>query len=50
MNDAKEMNEVYATYFTSKPARSSCEATKIPAGSSMMMDIIAVDGSTSRAQ
>lgn len=43
MNDFKEMNDVYATYFPHKPARSSCEAAKLPAGSSMEMDIIALE-------
>ncbi|VUC27706.1 unnamed protein product [Clonostachys rosea] len=43
MDDFKEMNEVYATYFPHKPARSSCEAVRLPAGASMEMDIIALE-------
>ncbi|CAG9983135.1 unnamed protein product [Clonostachys byssicola] len=43
MDDFKEMNEVYATYFPHKPARSSCEAVRLPAGASIEMDIIALE-------
>ncbi|KAL2692356.1 hypothetical protein Neosp_002762 [[Neocosmospora] mangrovei] len=42
MDDFKEVNEVYAEYFPHKPARSACEATKLPLGASLEMDIIAV--------
>ncbi|OAQ69385.1 endoribonuclease l-PSP domain-containing protein [Purpureocillium lilacinum] len=42
MDDFKEMNEIYATYFPHKPARSSCEARRLPASASMEMDIIAL--------
>ncbi|KAF4987968.1 hypothetical protein FDECE_15231 [Fusarium decemcellulare] len=42
MDDFKEMNEVYAEYFPHKPARSSCEAVRLPAGASIEMDIIAL--------
>ncbi|UNI23729.1 hypothetical protein JDV02_009531 [Purpureocillium takamizusanense] len=42
MDDFKVMNEVYATYFPHKPARSSCEANRLPASASMEMDIIAL--------
>ncbi|KAJ4177119.1 hypothetical protein NW767_015228 [Fusarium falciforme] len=42
MDDFKEMNDVYAEYFPHKPARSSCEAKRLPAGASIEMDIIAL--------
>ncbi|RSL55477.1 hypothetical protein CEP54_009350 [Fusarium duplospermum] len=42
MDDFKEVNEVYTEYFPHKPARSACEATKLPLGASLEMDIIAV--------
>ncbi|KAJ4020843.1 hypothetical protein NW766_002338 [Fusarium irregulare] len=42
LDDMKEMNEVYAEYFLQKPARSACESSKLPAGASMEMDIIAL--------
>ncbi|RMJ16268.1 hypothetical protein CDV36_004082 [Fusarium kuroshium] len=42
MDDFKEVNEVYAEYFPHKPARSASEATKLPLGASLEMDIIAV--------
>ncbi|KAM0257141.1 hypothetical protein ACHAPA_011863 [Fusarium lateritium] len=42
LDDFKEMNDVYAEYFPHKPARSSCEATRLPAGASIEMDIIAL--------
>ena len=38
----KEFNDVYAEYFAHGPARSSCEATKLPAGASIEMDMIAL--------
>jgi 2-iminobutanoate/2-iminopropanoate deaminase len=43
MDDLKAMNEVYASYFPHKPARSSLEATRLPAGSSMEMDLVALE-------
>jgi enamine deaminase RidA (YjgF/YER057c/UK114 family) len=42
LDDFTEMNEVYATYFPHKPARSAIEAKRLPAGTSMEMDVIAV--------
>ncbi|KAH7235369.1 Endoribonuclease L-PSP-domain-containing protein [Fusarium tricinctum] len=42
LDDFKEMNNIYAEYFPHKPARSSCEATRLPAGASIEMDIIAL--------
>ncbi|KAH6974357.1 YjgF/Yer057p/UK114 family, partial [Ilyonectria sp. MPI-CAGE-AT-0026] len=42
LDDFKEMNDVYAQYFPHKPARSSCEATRLPAQASLEMDIIAL--------
>ncbi|KAI8724105.1 hypothetical protein NCS52_00268000 [Fusarium sp. LHS14.1] len=42
MDDFREVNEIYAEYFPHKPARSACEATKLPLGASLEMDIIAV--------
>ncbi|KAH6895432.1 YjgF/Yer057p/UK114 family, partial [Thelonectria olida] len=41
-DDFKEMNNVYAEYFPHKPARSCCEAMRLPAGASIEMDIIAL--------
>jgi enamine deaminase RidA (YjgF/YER057c/UK114 family) len=38
----QEMNEVYAEYFPHKPARSASESSKLPAGASMEMDVIAL--------
>jgi 2-iminobutanoate/2-iminopropanoate deaminase len=43
MDDLKAMNEVYASYFPHKPARSSLEAKRLPADASMEMDIIALE-------
>ncbi|KAK1521279.1 TdcF protein [Colletotrichum paranaense] len=40
--DYKAVNDVYAEYFPHGPARSSCEAKKLPAGASIEMDIIAL--------
>ncbi|KAF5970123.1 BRT1 down-regulated by mating factor B [Fusarium coicis] len=42
MDDMKDMNEIYAEYFPHRPARSSCESPRLPAGASMEMDIIAL--------
>lgn len=42
MDDFKELNAVYAEYFPHKPARSVSEASKLPAGVSFMLDIIAL--------
>ncbi|WAO91641.1 Hypothetical protein NCS54_00912100 [Fusarium falciforme] len=42
MDDFKELNAVYAEYFPHKPARSASEASKLPAGVSFMLDIIAL--------
>ncbi|KAK0644875.1 Protein HMF1 [Lasiodiplodia hormozganensis] len=42
LDDFQEMNEVYAEYFPHKPARSAIEARRLPAGTSMEMDIIAI--------
>ncbi|KAF9630939.1 YjgF-like protein [Lasiodiplodia theobromae] len=42
LDDFQEMNEVYAEYFPHKPARSAIEARRLPAGTSIEMDIIAI--------
>ncbi|EEU35107.1 uncharacterized protein NECHADRAFT_44811, partial [Fusarium vanettenii 77-13-4] len=42
MDDFMELNAVYAEYFPHKPARSASEASKLPAGVSFMLDIIAL--------
>ncbi|KAI8685229.1 hypothetical protein NCS55_00193300 [Fusarium keratoplasticum] len=42
MDDFKEMNEVYAQYFAHKPARSAIETSRIPGGSSIELDITAL--------
>ncbi|KAL4733726.1 putative L-PSP endoribonuclease family protein [Aspergillus similis] len=42
LDDFKEFNEVYAEYFPHKPARSSSQAQALPAGASLMLDIIAL--------
>jgi 2-iminobutanoate/2-iminopropanoate deaminase len=43
MDDLKAMINVYASYFPHQPARSSLEAKRLPADSSMEMDIIALE-------
>ncbi|EKG12372.1 YjgF-like protein [Macrophomina phaseolina MS6] len=42
LDDFKEMNDVYALYFPHKPARSAIEAKRLPAGTPMEMDLIAL--------
>lgn len=43
LNDFAEMNEVYGTYFTTRPpARSTIEVSKLPAGASVEIECIAV--------
>lgn len=37
-----EVNDVYADYFPQRPARTTCEVTKMPAGAEIMMDLVAV--------
>ena len=41
INDFKAFNEVYANYFTSKPARSCVAVKDIPLGVSVEVEIIA---------
>ena len=43
LDDFKDMNEVYAEYFPQRPARSSLEAKRLPAGVSMEMELIAME-------
>lgn len=42
MAEFKDFNEVYAKYFTSKPARSCVAITALPAGALCEVEIIAV--------
>ncbi|MCK4326874.1 MAG: RidA family protein [Candidatus Diapherotrites archaeon] len=42
MSDFALMNEVYGAHFTSKPARSTIQAAKIPRGALVEIDVIAV--------
>lgn len=42
LNDFALVNEVYAQYFTNKPARSCVEVSAIPKGANVEMDAIAV--------
>ena len=42
MTEFKDFNEVYAKYFTSKPARSCVAITALPAGALCEVEIIAV--------
>lgn len=42
MNDFAAMNGVYAKHFTSKPARSTVQAAKLPLGALVEIDTIAV--------
>jgi 2-iminobutanoate/2-iminopropanoate deaminase len=41
MNDFQKMNEIYGTYFTNKPARSTIEAARLPKDALIEMDVIA---------
>ena len=41
INDFKAFNEVYANYFTSKPARSCVAVKDLPLGVSVEVEIIA---------
>ena len=41
INDFKAFNEVYANYFTSKPARSCVAVKNLPLGVSVEVEIIA---------
>jgi len=41
MGDFAAFNEVYAKYFTSKPARSCVEVAKLPAGALCEIEVIA---------
>ena len=40
MNNFSAFNEIYAKYFTSKPAR-SCVETKLPKGAKFEVEVIA---------
>jgi 2-iminobutanoate/2-iminopropanoate deaminase len=42
MNDFAEFNEVYGNYFTTKPARSCVEVSKLPKGVLCEVEVIAV--------
>ena len=41
MNDFQKMNEVYAQYFTNKPARATIQAAALPKNALIEMDVIA---------
>jgi 2-iminobutanoate/2-iminopropanoate deaminase len=41
LNDFQKMNEVYAKYFTNKPARTTVEVSNLPRGALIEMDVIA---------
>ncbi|KAJ5573339.1 hypothetical protein N7450_010323 [Penicillium hetheringtonii] len=43
LDDFGEMNEVYGKYFTGSPARSTIETSRLPAGASMEMEVIALE-------
>lgn len=42
MNDFGEMNKLYETYFTQKPARSTLEVARIPKDAKIEVDVIAL--------
>lgn len=41
--DFGEFNKVYAEYFPHKPARSSLEASRLPAGVTVEMELVAIE-------
>ncbi|KAG4418354.1 hypothetical protein IFR04_008496 [Cadophora malorum] len=43
LDDFAEYNKVYAEYFPHKPARSSLEAKRLPAGVSVEMELVALE-------
>ncbi|PVH75750.1 YjgF-like protein [Cadophora sp. DSE1049] len=43
-----EFNKVYAEYFPHKPARSSLEAKRLPAGATVEMELVALEKSMFR--
>ncbi|KAH7378098.1 Endoribonuclease L-PSP/chorismate mutase-like protein [Cadophora sp. MPI-SDFR-AT-0126] len=43
LNDFVEFNTVYAEYFPHKPARSSLEAKRLPAGVTVEMELVALE-------
>jgi 2-iminobutanoate/2-iminopropanoate deaminase len=42
MNDYSQMNEIYAKYFTGKPARSTVEVARLPKDALVEIDVVAV--------
>ncbi|KAL5319337.1 hypothetical protein ACEPPN_012388 [Leptodophora sp. 'Broadleaf-Isolate-01'] len=42
LDDFGEFNQVYAEYFPHKPARSSLEARRLPAGVTLEMELVAL--------
>jgi len=44
ISDFAEMNSVYASYFTGKPARSTVAVKSLPKGALVEIDVIAVAG------
>ncbi|KAH9217512.1 Endoribonuclease L-PSP/chorismate mutase-like protein [Leptodontidium sp. 2 PMI_412] len=42
LDDFGEFNQVYAEYFPHKPARSSLEARRLPAGMTLEMELVAL--------
>ena len=41
INDFAAMNKIYEKYFTSKPARATIQAAKLPKGAKIELDVIA---------
>ena len=41
INDFQKMNEIYAQYFTNKPARATIQAAALPKNALIEMDVIA---------
>lgn len=42
LSNVGEVNDVYAAYFPQRPARTTCEVHRMPAGAEIMMDLVAV--------
>ena len=46
INDFAEFNQIYAQYFTGKPARSCVAAAALPKGALVEVDVIALCGAS----
>ena len=42
LSNIGEVKDVYAAYFPQRPARTTCEVNRMPAGAEIMMDLVAV--------